>query len=754
MKDRVWLRIGVAAAAMAACVAVWLFLAKTGYADVPDADWPVSRRPAEADLAAKVEKLSALVVEIEKRGLDAAYARSTLVLAEDFIGYAREDEAGGRPGRAAYVRGYLDEALDAAIGDAQALIADPSRNRPIPRPPLRDIAIRDGAFFAGGVEVMFGGVGHFGKVREDIPKFGDYGFNLIQIEIGPNSVITGPGPDNVRTDAITNDIIKTFDNAEKHNVMINLLLSPHYFPQWALDMYPELKECGVGFIQYCVSDPRARKVLRRFLEVLIPMVKDKPALQSYTLANEPIFDERSAAATSRFRDYLKEKYGSIGNLNRAWHKNFKDFDRIKIDKDVFALGAAARYDWMKFHNELGTDFFRWMKGVIRAMDPRTPVHIKFMDSMFAADEALLGIDREALEQVTDISGNDSTIRYPGFDGYALHYRQNAAFYDFLKSMRPDLPIQNSETHIIADDVTRFYPENYISASLWIQYLHGMGASTIWVWERGDGVSLGNNILSRPNCAAAAARTTLDVRRLAPETTALANAQPPIHIYYSQASRAMQFDFLEKWNPAYELALYQGRPVRMVTDSMVEAGLDPAKVPVLIIPEYIFTTNEIYAKLTDYVRRGGRAVAFGRPFVMNQYDKRRKTDDWNGLACGNTGNTAAPGAGCVAPLPTFDRENADRDFRAMHELLYGILSVPQPELLVADAEGRPVLGVEYRSAAYGGGRLAYVFNTLDREITVNLKTGAGPIAHARDLINGREVAPSIILAPMELAIFKF
>ncbi|HOX29089.1 MAG TPA: beta-galactosidase, partial [bacterium] len=350
-------------------VAIILFSSmRPARAEVPDVSWPVKTHPTETALNGEIKTLEALIRKIDARKLDSSYARSALVLARDFIVYARDDEKNGRPGRAAYARSYLDESLGAAISDARALLANPRLNRPVPRPALRNISIRDGAFLAGGEQVMFGGVGHFSQVRADIPKFPDYGFNLIQIEIGPSSVVTGPGSNDIRTDSIDNNVIKTLDRAAQNGVMVNLLLSPHYFPDWALKMYPELKKCGKGFIQYCVSDPDARRVLRRYLQVLIPKVKDKPALQSYTLANEPLFMEQNDETLRRFRLALSEKYGDVSALNRAWRKKYASFESVKISEDFLNLNSAARLDWVTFHNKIGTECFYWMKSVMRTMD--------------------------------------------------------------------------------------------------------------------------------------------------------------------------------------------------------------------------------------------------------------------------------------------------------------------------------------------------------------------------------------------------
>ncbi|MEW6202815.1 MAG: beta-galactosidase [bacterium] len=383
MKIKIIWRINTGFFVALVCAVIWIcpFCSATIPEDeTPDVDWITTRHPKETDLEIKKDRLAQYIDEIEQAGLDASYARSTLMLAKDFVVYASDDEKNGRPKRAAYVRGYLDEALDEAIAEAQALLNDPQRNRPIPKPQLRDITIKNGAFFAGDTQVMFGGFGHFGKVRADIPKFPEYGFNLIQIELGPSSVVFGPNPQDIRTDAIINEVVKYLDLAEKHNIMINLQLSPHYFPGWAMGAYHQIKGCENGDIRFCVSDTNARNVIRRFLEVIIPLVKDKPALHSYTLANEPRFDERPYVMP-HFREFLLKKYGSISRLNRAWHKNFSDFEHVQIGDDMLTITPAARYDWSVFHNEVGTDFFRWMKDVIRTMDKQTPVHIKFMSNM-------------------------------------------------------------------------------------------------------------------------------------------------------------------------------------------------------------------------------------------------------------------------------------------------------------------------------------------------------------------------------------
>jgi hypothetical protein len=276
---------------------------------------------------------------------------------------------------------------------------------------------------------------------------------------------------------------------------------------------------------------------------------------------------------------------------------------------------------------------------------------------------------------------------------------------------------------------------------------------MWVWERSDGTSLGNNILSRPNCAAAAARVTLDARRLAPEITAVANSiqGSPVSIYYSNTSRILQLDFLEKWDSAYDIARYTGYPVHFVTDSALSAGLDPKRVRVLIVPEYIYTTDELYGKIIDFVRRGGRVAAMGRCFIMNEKDRTRNTAGWEKLACGAKSN---PAGNCVRLLPASAKTTPQQNFALLHRIIYKDIKIPRPELEITDTGGKPVPGVEYRSAEYGGKHAAYIFNSLDRPVTLRLSAGNRKWRDTKDLIEGRPVTQKLNLEPMDIVLFTF
>ena len=64
----------------------------------------------------------------------------------------------------------------------------------------------------------------------------------------------------------------------------DFLLSPHYYPAWGWT--PDLPSGGIGF-NFNIFHPKARAVIGKWAAVMAERMKDKPALHSVCLANEP-----------------------------------------------------------------------------------------------------------------------------------------------------------------------------------------------------------------------------------------------------------------------------------------------------------------------------------------------------------------------------------------------------------------------------------------------------------------------------------
>jgi hypothetical protein len=162
-----------------------------------------------------------------------AVAKTTL---EQFIPLARADAEGADPKRAGYEVKDLQHTLAASLAEMRAFLQTPSL-APNARRFTGKLQVRGLSFVADRVDthgrrergpVFFCGYGHFGQVRQDMARWPDYGVNLIQIELGPAGTLVGENEVSLKE---AEAVVKVLDEAAKHNIMVNVLLSPHYFPQ-------------------------------------------------------------------------------------------------------------------------------------------------------------------------------------------------------------------------------------------------------------------------------------------------------------------------------------------------------------------------------------------------------------------------------------------------------------------------------------------------------------------------------------------
>ncbi|OIN98564.1 hypothetical protein AUJ67_08280 [Candidatus Desantisbacteria bacterium CG1_02_49_89] len=436
--------------------------------------------------------LKVLAQDLENKGIDCSYQKVAVTVAENFLKYVSQDLTKREIKRAQDAVDEIDTMLKETKKDLDGIAAGGRKVLEVPRyVPTSSIKIEGPCFIAatktlsGRAEtrpVFFTGYGAFGQVRADIEKFPGYGINIIQIEFGPNSVFPSEGK---VSDAAVKDFLKVADRAQANNVAINLLLSPHYFPEWVKNKYPHLKSCSGGFLQYCIDAPESRRVLEDFIRFVIPMVKDHPALHSVCLSNEPVYTESRECEFTKnmWREWLQKKHGSIGTLNKNYGTSYSSFD------DVPAQGSNVKekpvyYDWAVFNAERFAGWHKFMADIIHEVAPDLPVHAKIMMWCPVADRGTTGwgIDPELFGELSQINGNDCCKWYARDGEYCSGWQVENMAYDLQRSVA-DKPVFNSENHLIMDRDFGYIPSAHVRNVLWQGAIHGQGATTIWVWER-------------------------------------------------------------------------------------------------------------------------------------------------------------------------------------------------------------------------------------------------------------------------------
>ena len=700
----------------------------------------------KAGLEAIQQSLPAFKADLNKiksKGQDISYPMISYTVMENFVGYALDDLKSGNVGRASvqlsdmeWMKRKLEKDISSALAGKLTFPVVP-RWTGDTRPVIKKSSFIGPTTTNGKLKreirpIFFNGYGHFGQVQSDIEKWPNYGTNIIQFETGPWSVF----PEEGKVVDPTPSILKTLDRAQKAGVAVNLLLSPHYFPNWMFDKYPELRKQRDYFFPMCLHAPETMKLLKEYIKVVVPPLKDHPALQSICISNEPRnVEEPCQYANEEFRAWLKSRHGDIATLNDHWCTSYTSFDEINVPNPFDAkecqkpIGRWA--DFIRWNQDFFADFHKQLADAVHAAAPNVPVHAKVQCYTFGcATDMKCGNDAYLYGKLSDINGNDGTCYYQEDEEYAHYWLENGIYYDLQRSVK-DAPVFNSENHLIRDRETKYIPPQHIRTALWQQAVHGQSASTIWVWERTlDSKSdLAGSIITRPGCARAVGIANCDLNRAANEVTAL--QQAPAQVLMLHSGSALSYDQEECDRAMFRtyIALnFFGIKIGFITERQLEDGIVP-KAGLIVIPNARHLSNAAFDSLKRY--KGRIVMVGGESLAYDEFNKPRAEK-------------------LKADVIPFVRKEVFEE--QIHKALTPILAANKigPKIKVTDADGKPVWGVEYREAGASDGTIVNICNYLRTPVEVKL---AGNGLKAKDVLTGEQVKGVFKLNPLETRLLK-
>jgi len=569
-------------------------------------------------------RLRSCVPQMEARGVGAK-SRASLTVLERFFGWVAEDRGRGLDARAAREAREMASLGELAAERAEAVLAGREKDFSVPRARTGRIeishaqAIADRVWPDGRVDrgaVFFNGFGHFGRASGDLATFPLLGCNLLQIEIGPAWVVTS---ETGTSDGALKGVLQTLDRAEQAGVGVTLLLSPHYWPKWSLEKYPQFKECGC-YAGFCPYDAAARDILNRYFDVVVTAVKDKKALHSICLSNEPSSGnyEKCPRLRSAWRKWLAEKYGTVENLNGKTGLTLASIDQAEVPA-IRGDASPIVLDFIRFNRSHFAAWHRWMADRVHEIAPDVPVHAKIQINPTLWPCGIFNsVDPVAFGRLSQYNGNDAVVFM--MDSHDPHWAHNFWWmelgYDFQRSAA-DVPVVNSENHIHPDRSHGTYlPGAQTYAALWQNALHGQNASALWCWDRAsdDGKSDFNGlILERPECLEAYAHCALDLSRLADRLVPIQNLPPSVLVLYSTEGILRGGGGL--LTQTYRAANFIGQPLGVVSEEMLagfglgkeQRPFDTARVLLLPLVKGQALSPELKAGLDRFVATGGRVV---------------------------------------------------------------------------------------------------------------------------------------------------
>ena len=350
----------------------------------------------------------------------------------------------------------------------------------------------------------------------------------------------------------------------------------------------------------CLESEEVRRAISQYNRQHQHEWRHNPHLLYHILAYELMYICYCEKSAALYRQWLKEKYADIDQLNSRWQTNYNSFSIIPLPAAPDGvppanLSRGAWYDWTSFNTRRFSDILLWARDDIRQLDNNIALCSGGTHSMTSPNNGNTGIDEELI-----INEVDDVILHEGGDLLSL---------DLLRAL--------SDTPKPVVD-----PEHGGKAWGILQnFLHGKSTISKFWWPKQPSRQFPQMTLSAPMQGLVPLpeveehlRCALDVRRLSNEISLFWSLAAEVALLYSKTNilqvpydllKASSTPYLQALRHAYNDARHLDTPITFVSERQL---LEAKKTPkILVLPACHYLPEPVFCALDTYVQQGGTLV---------------------------------------------------------------------------------------------------------------------------------------------------
>ena len=237
-----------------------------------------------------------------------------------------------------------------------------------------------------------------------------------------------------------------------HNGIYTILATPSgAMPAWMAQKYPEILRTEPNGIKrlygrrhnHCFTSPIYREKVKIINTELARRYAKHPGVVMWHVSNEYNGECHCPLCIEAFRSWLKEKYGTLEALNKAWWNNFwshayTDWSQVSPPTEIGEDKAnSLNLEWRRFVSHQTLDFFKEEVKPLKEANPKIPVTANLMQ--------FDGLDYYAFAKEMDFVSWDNYPRWHQA-GSDTEVAVLAGFYhDLFRSMKKDRPFMMMES---------------------------------------------------------------------------------------------------------------------------------------------------------------------------------------------------------------------------------------------------------------------------------------------------------------------
>lgn len=428
------------------------------------------------------------------------------------------------------------------------------------------------------------------------------------------------------------------DNLAKNDIHVFLATPSGARPAWMSEKYPEVLRVGANRVRnlhgfrhnHCYTSPVYREKVTKMNTQLAERYANHPAVIGWHISNEYGGECHCDYCQEAFRNWLKEKYGTLDALNAAWWTSFwshtyTSWEQVESPAPHGeSMVHGLNLDWKRFVTDQTIDFFRHEIKPLRAKNPDIPVNTNFME-LFA------GLDYAKFAPEMDFISWDS---YPTWHDQTDEKRLSAYTamnHDWFRSLKdkPFLLMESTPSTTNWQGVSKLKRPGMHQLSALQAIAHGSDSVQYFQWRKSRGSSEKFHGAVVDHVGHEETRVFKDVTNVGIALEKLQEIAGTI----TQAEVAIIFDTENRWavNDAegprnvgvkYEetvVSHYQAFWEQGISVDVIDMEKDLSKYKLVVAPMLYMVKPGVGERIERFVEQGGTFVATYWSGIVNDTD---------------------------------------------------------------------------------------------------------------------------------------
>ena len=394
---------------------------------------------------------------------------------------------------------------------------------------------------------------------------------------------------------------------------------------------------------HCLTSPYYREKVRQIDTALAERYAHHPAVIMWHLSNEFSGECHCPLCQNAFRDWLKEKYGTLENLNKCWWTTFwshryTDWSQIEAPSPMTdTSNLSMRVDWQRFCTHQCKTFIDNEREAVRSVTTKLPCTANLMERFW-------DYDYFSLAESMDIVSWDSYPEWHSGDDIA-RAAEFAMNHDIMRSLKkqPFLLMESTPSLVNWKQHNKLKrPGMHLLSSLQA-VAHGSQSVQYFQWRKGRGGAEMFHGAVVDHDGRDDTRVFKDVtqvgealeklsgsvynEQIKPEACILFDWENRWAIDFAQAGQTGNMRYFDTVNMHYRALWEKGVPVDFCD---MRACTDLTQYKLVVAPMLFMMRNGIEDKLRAFVENGGTLVMTYFSGMVDEYNLAFLGDAPHGL----------------------------------------------------------------------------------------------------------------------------